>query len=322
MAVHCGATFQYNWGSYRNCTCTLRTEQTGGPVSVNLRAQRLGVHNGAARFAPRSFDEALHGTFALWDVLDSMMRAYEPEYGYATGYVRELQLRRMVEIARDERSVGPHGEINYCEVGMNGAHSTVAMLLANPKLVAHVFDFMAWKYSAPIATLLKRRFGERFNLHPGSSHETLTPWAGAFAANGSRCQILFVDGDHAENGALKDVADLGPVAAPTSRLIMDDIAIGPGCSMRRMVRFGVLAVDETYGPFDAPSLHNPCMRTGGVGRRGNTRKSCVPWGFAVLRYTARGLQHPEAWPRKKRLGANRGARCFDLSKVGQVNDER
>ena len=51
--------------------------------------------------------------------------------------MRELQIRRMVELAQalpTERSV------HYCEVGMNGGHSVVSMLLAHPNLTAHVTD--------------------------------------------------------------------------------------------------------------------------------------------------------------------------------------
>ena len=86
-------------------------------------------------------------------------------------------------------------------------------------------------------------------------------------------------------------------------------------AVRRLVRFGVIAPVETYGPFDAPSVYNPCMRSGA---RGVAR--CVPWGFAVLRYTRKGLAGPESWPGQKKRGQNRGARCFDTS-LGQVRDE-
>ena len=87
------------------------------------------------------------------------------------------------------------------------------------------------------------------------------------------------------------------------------------CVQRRLIRFGVLEAAETYGPFDAPSRYNPCMRSGS---RGGGR--CVPWGFAVLRYTPQGLAAPSMWPAKKPRGMNRGARCFDTS-LGQVHDE-
>ena len=266
MQIHCGATGVYKSqaiGNVRNCTCRLREDDI--PLPPRLSSRRLNhstaLEYGEPRFVPKSFAETLHATFAFWDLLDNTMREFEPRQLYATGYVRELQLRRMIELARQ-----PDVQ-HYCEVGMNGAHSTVAMLLANPSLTAHVFDLMMWGYSRPVAQLLKRRFGKRFELHEGSSHETLAPWAASFRANGSTCQLLFVDGDHMEAGSHMDVADLRPAATASSRLVMDDISIGPGCVMRRLARSGVLTIDETYGPFDAPSPHNPCMRSSGKGRR-------------------------------------------------------
>ena len=51
----------------------------------------------------------------------------------------ELQLRRMIQLVRDP-SVK-----TYCEIGVNGGHSAAAMLLANPELVVHGFDLMAWR---------------------------------------------------------------------------------------------------------------------------------------------------------------------------------
>ena len=334
--VHCGATGIYmttRTGQRRNCTCLLRTDTAGRSAtpSTQISAQRLNNNAtyGQPRFVPVIFEEALHAAFALWDVLDGLMREYEPTHLYATGYVRELQLRRMLQLAA---SCGDRGLLgadaggnmmgrraravcNYCEIGMNGGHSTVAMLLANPRLTAHVFDMMAFGYSAHVAKLLKQRFGRRFQLHAGDSHTTVRPWASAFRANGSRCDLLFVDGDHSENGAHMDVADLQPAAAPHSTLVMDDISVGPGCVMRRLARTGVLQIAETYGPFDAPSPHNPCMR-GAAKRPGRAgRATCAPWGFAVLKYSHLGLSSTDAWPPLKRKGANKGQRCWAIESM-------
>ena len=104
-----------------------------------------------------------------------------------------------------------------------------------------------------------------------------------------------------------DVQDLRPVATETSALVMDDISVGPGCVMRRLARWNILTIDETYGPFDAPAPHNPCMRSSV--RRAAT---CAPWGFSVLRYTRRAIELPSAWPRPKRPGANRGRQCWEV----------
>ena len=51
--------------------------------------------------------------------------------------MRELQIRRMVELAQALPTERP---VHYCEVGMNGGHSVVSMLLAHPNLTAHVTD--------------------------------------------------------------------------------------------------------------------------------------------------------------------------------------
>ena len=320
--VFCGVTAAFiteQTGQRRNCTCLLRTDpqaskaqlthQPSALVPTQVSSQRLNnnVSLGSPRFVPMSFDELLSATFALWDVLDATMREYDPNT-YATGYLREIQLRRMLQLARSCSGGGKRGQrCNYCEVGMNGGHSTVAMLLANPRLVAHVFDMMAWGYSPHVATLLKLRFGRRFILHQGDSHVNIGPWARSFRANGSSCQLLFVDGDHSERGSHMDVQDLQPVASAASTLVMDDISVGPGCVMKRLSRAGVLQVAETYGPFDAPSPHNPCMR-GESGRR-RRRPTCTPWGFAILKYLPRGLASADEWPKPKRPGANKGRKC-------------
>jgi hypothetical protein len=79
-------------------------------------------------------------------------------HSWQTGYVREVQVRRMVQLVRE-----PNVR-HYCEVGMNGGHSVAAMLLANPAAHAHVFDIMKLKYSWTVAELLSIAFRERFNL--------------------------------------------------------------------------------------------------------------------------------------------------------------
>ena len=76
---------------------------------------------------------------------------------WQTGYVRELQIRRMVELAQRLPTERP---VHYCEIGMNGGHSAVSMLLAHPKLTAHVFDPLEYDYSAPVVKLLTDSFQE------------------------------------------------------------------------------------------------------------------------------------------------------------------
>ena len=95
-----------------------------------------------------------------WNILDATMAsAPSGQSGvfWQTGYVRELQIRRMVELAQRLPTERP---VHYCEIGMNGGHSAVSMLLAHPNLTAHVFDPLEYDYSAPVVKLLTDSFQE------------------------------------------------------------------------------------------------------------------------------------------------------------------
>ena len=83
-----------------------------------------------------------------------------------------------------------------------------------------------------------------------------------------------------------DVQDLLPTVSVDSRLIMDDISVGPGCVMKRLARRGVLRIEETFGPFDAPSPHNPCMRSSAAGRS----ETCAISGRSFDRILDEGVE--------------------------------
>ena len=55
---------------------------------------------GSPRFVPQSDDEVLHAVFASWNLLDALMYSHEPMAIFQTGYLRELQVRRMVQLVR------------------------------------------------------------------------------------------------------------------------------------------------------------------------------------------------------------------------------
>ena len=146
-------------------------------------------------------------------------------------------------------------------------------------------------------------------MHAGSSHETLLPWAEGFKRNGSHCDLAFIDGDHGEAGAHQDFGDLRAALTPASRVVIDDIAVGPGCVMRRLEHLGFLRIAETYGPYDAPAKHNPCMR--------GKRSSCLTWGFSVLTYTDKALTGAEPFPgRRQRTGVS----CWKIPGLAAFDD--
>ena len=211
-------------------------------------------------------------------------------HAYQTGYVREIQVRRMVELVRAP------GMARYCEVGMNGGHSAVAMLLANTNVTVEVFDIMNLKYSWPVAQVLKAGFGDRFVLHPGKSGDTLPQWTTGLRANGSHCDLVLVDGSHDASVAGFDLRQLRRAATPRTRLVVDDINMPPGRALAKEVERGRIQVLEQYGPFARNTRINPCMRTPpGVPEEGVRRQMrakynfmCPRWGFAVGRFVGTG----------------------------------
>ena len=142
-----------------------------------------------------------------------MMVVAMPAYAWQTGYVRELQLRRMVELARAP------GVSTYCEIGFNGGHSSAAMLLANPTLTVHAFDLMAWEYSNATAALLRTTFGRRFRIHRGDSRVTVPLWA---SRHFRACDLTFIDGDHSRAGAQLDYDNYIGFVKPGGFVVFDD----------------------------------------------------------------------------------------------------
>ena len=267
------------------CTCALWHEggtYLAGTGTAKLALPRGLIHDsapqhprlrearqGEPRFVPGSVNESLVATFTVWNLLDATMHRLSPEQNYQTGYVRELQVRRMINLVRQ-----PSVRV-YCEIGFNGGHSAAAMLLANPRLQVHSFDLMAWRYSNRSLELLTTMFGPRLTMHPGDSTRTVPEWT---RRNPRECDVLFVDGDHTQSGARKDMLNMVGAAAPGAFAVADDINSSPGKALHALAAQGKLHVAESYGPFEAPSPHNPCMRTATRGLY------CVAWGFAVYVY--------------------------------------
>ena len=66
-------------------------------------------------------------------------------------------------------------------------------------------------------------------------------------------------------------------------IYVDDIATSPGSALKSLESAGVMRVRENYGPYDPPSRFNRCLRTY------NRGVMCLPWGFSVAEYRARGV---------------------------------
>ena len=229
---------------------------------------------GRLRFVAETDEEKLITTFGFWNVLDRIMFA-NSRSNWQMGYVRENQVRRMIQLVS-----GPDIR-TYCEIGMNGGHSAVAMLLSNQNLTVHSFDLFEHEYAAPVVHLLNQTFGHRFISHPGDSRRVVPPWVSEHAG---LCDVLLVDGDHSMRGAVADLQNFRRAAAPSAPVIVDDVAAingnpsGPKAALASLNASGELAILETYGPYRPGSAHNPC--TAGIRHSIN----CVPWGYVIAQY--------------------------------------
>lgn len=263
----------------RNGEATHNYGVNGAALPPGLARRRLPYNPGGRlkmedpRYEPQNEQELLASIFTWWDLLDRIMLTFEPQGRLMGGYIREVQLRRMIQLVQSPNVT------HYCEVGMNGGHSVVAMLLANPRMHAHTFDLMRWNYSWPAAKLLQARFGQRLELTPGYSWDTLPPWMDAAQKRELRCDLLLVDGGHSVDAARKDLQMLRKVAAPGAPIVVDDINVDPGAALRKLAKQKALVLDESYW-FKKRSEHNPCQR-----KPEHRTLGCKEWGFAVARYT-------------------------------------
>jgi len=306
MDVTCGFPGWRDPSGRHNCTCSGRkVDGESAELPPDLAATRLtdAKRMGSPRFVPATPTERLSAVYTFWNLLDAVMQDEAPDSDYATGYVREVQMRRMMALVQAARPGAPR--VTYCEIGTNGGHSSAAMLLADPRVTVHAFDLLAWAYSQRVVELLKTVFGERFQMHNGSSFRTVPAWTEVQHAS---CDVLLVDGDHSLKGAMKDLYHFEAAAANKAVLVVDDIQMDPGSALRRLASHGRVRVREVYGPYDAPSPLNPCMR-GGFGKQ-----NCMTWGFAVAQYTTvserqnatQGAPRHPARQRQRRPGMARG----------------
>ena len=70
------------------------------------------------------------------------------------------------------------------------------------------------------------------------------------------------------------------MTAKGAPVVVDDIATAPGAALKSLTASGQLVVREQYGPYDAPSRFNNCLRPY------NRGMMCLPWGFSVVEYGA------------------------------------
>ena len=284
------------------------------PVAFTTPRLKDRAAHGAARFVPE-YSEVFASIFTWWNALDALM-ATTADIPWQTGYVREVQVRRMVALVQEAAQRSPSQPITYCEVGSNGGHSVVSMLLASPRVQAFAFDPLEYSYSGPMVKLLRASFGERFNLTKGYSAQTVPHFVKVMRAAERSCDVVLVDGDHGFVGTYRDLRMLQRASSSTTAVVVDDVVpqcgemlggideadateycarvrrdtkgresgriVRPGAALRRAQADGLLSVQERYGPFAMGTRYNPCFRTNKGPWCGGQHQ--FDWGFAVARY--------------------------------------
>ena len=220
----------------------------GASLSSSQYPRLVEAKQGDPRFVTGSVNESLTATFAVWNLLDATMHELMPEQNYQTGYVRELQLRRMVQLVR-------RPEVRtYCEIGFNGGHSAAAMLHANPQVMVHAFDIMGWTYSNRTSAILRTMFGKRFRMHRGDSRVTVPEWT---QKNPQACDLLFVDGDHSQHGAHLDMVNMRAAAAAHAVAVADDINSSPGRALEDLGECNGALFFTPKGSWSRSASHGP-----------------------------------------------------------------
>ena len=206
------------------------------------------------------------GTFALWNVLNAIARNHEPKYRYQQGHIRPVQATAMVESLI--------GKESYCEIGFNAGHSAALALNVDPKIKVHSFDLMMFNYSWPAATILNASFGNRLNIYPGSSVNTLSH----MCKRKMKCDVIFVDGSHLHHIVKKDLMQSRCMADSNTIFFIDDIHTGSGVALKNMKSRGIYDTVRTYGPYPPRHALNPCMQT-------PQGEMCFQWGFEIAKLT-------------------------------------
>ena len=224
------------------------------------------------RYMPKTYAQYLTSVLTLWNLLDRNIERHLGAAGTPFGYMRPVQLHAYSQLVFDA------DDATYCEVGFNGGHGAVAMLLANPTLKVHAFELGAnGPYSATAAEIVTTYFGpRRFEYHRGDSHITVPAFANQ---HGRVCDIVLVDGDHSAHGAFADINNMRDVARRGAVLLIDDIIDGPGVALRRAADEKIISHVEWHR-YDKQSRANPCVR-----RVRGARFLCLQaWGWARSRY--------------------------------------
>ena len=151
------------------------------------------------------------------------------------------QRRRLREICVDHKCK------NIMEIGFNAGHSADLFLsLTNDTLVTS-FDLGAHDYVLYGKSYIDQNYPFRHNLIIGDSKETVNDFQKSNP--NTKFDLIFIDGDHSEIGALTDLVNCSYLAHRDTVIILDDTRIsgpiqnwnvGPNYAWKKCIESGYI----------------------------------------------------------------------------------
>ena len=174
-------------------------------------------------------DEAIEGNVCYFDgQLPSDYVAAKPSNDVNL-VIKRLNL---VALARRRRSM--------LEIGVNGGHSALICLSANPTLHFYGVDICAHRYTHEAVAFLKNTFGRRFHFWSGDSREVMPRLF--IDRPRLKFDLLHIDGGHSPDLAIADMSNAIRMAEPGADLILDDVNYPPlGSAVEHLSSHGHLA---------------------------------------------------------------------------------
>ncbi len=171
----------------------------------------------------------------------------------------------------------PDRPVRVLEIGFNAGLSAVAFLTASPQVHLTSLDLAAHGYTEPCAAHLALLFGDRFRFVAGDSTVTVPQLA---AGDGSRFDLVLVDGGHDEATCRADILNSRLVAASGALVVVDDLMPHEGWGVwvthvwEALVEDGVLVEPEVWRAL--PGALEPQREQGGEAVQECDRR----WGVA------------------------------------------
>ncbi|HUD01754.1 MAG TPA: class I SAM-dependent methyltransferase [Rhabdochlamydiaceae bacterium] len=150
--------------------------------------------------------------------LDQRGFALSPEHSTRNeGYSSEAQ---RIAFKDDCRSMPDLKRV--LEIGFNGGHSCETFLDSNQDVMVTSFDINLHPYAQIGVDFMSKKYLGRFQFVPGDSSVTINAYATAYPDE--KFDLIFIDGCHEHNAAVKDIQNCQKLAHGKTVVWIDDYA--------------------------------------------------------------------------------------------------